>query len=150
MAGSVKRNAYMEMALQGEQKKAAATMTQVATPTPTHSPANGRLVKELHSTSAALHKHRETGKPSVDVGQHTSHQVEMGKQKEKWETTESTLKDAAVAAYDAVAAVPEIAHNAKKTGGFLGLNKKKSVDHPALKTQIMLGGRRKRTRARKR
>jgi hypothetical protein len=84
MAGSVKRNAYMEMSLQGEQKKAAATMTQVATPN--HSPANGRLVKELHSTSAALHKHRETGKPSVDVGQHTSHQVEMGKQKENKDT----------------------------------------------------------------
>ena len=31
MAGSVKRDASMEMALQAEQKKAAATMTQVAT-----------------------------------------------------------------------------------------------------------------------
>ncbi|MDA9630008.1 hypothetical protein N9S60_00475, partial [bacterium] len=127
---------------QGAQDEAGATMDAAAIKK------NGDLVKKLHSTTSALHKHRETPKPSVDIGQHTSTQGEMESQKKKWEEKEATLKAVAVAAHKEAeeAGLPA----AKKTRGIMGFNKKRCVDHPVIKQRIMLGGRRKRRRTRRR
>lgn len=143
MAGATKGFVSREMeAMQVAQDEAGATMDAAAIKK------NGNLVKKLHSATAALHKHRETGKPSVDIGQHASTQGAMESQKKKWEEKEATLKAAAIAAHKQAeeAGLPA----AKKTGGMLGFNKKRCVDHPVIKQRIMLGGRRKRRRTRRR
>ena len=143
MAGATKRLASMEMeAMREAQDEAGATMDAATINK------NGNLVKKLHSATAALHEHRETPKPSVDIGQHHSVQGEMDSLKKEWEETEEKLRLVAVAAHKAVESAELPA--AKKTGGIMGFNKKRCVDHPVIKQRIMLGGRRKRRHTRRR
>ena len=80
MAGATKGFVSREMeAMQVAQDEAGATMDAAAMDK-VHEK-NGNLVQKLHSATAALHKHRETDKPEVDIGQHASTQGAMESKK---------------------------------------------------------------------
>ena len=110
--------------------------------------AAGRMVKHLMATASKLHEHMQKKPSSVDIGQHTSVQVDAVDKLKKWEKDEAVLRATAASAHNAakIAGLPA----AQTTPGGLFGSDEHFVTLHGSKHKVVIGGRRKRRRTRRR